>query len=370
MSIKCRVRVALVFGGRSAEHEVSAWSARNVLQAIDRTKYELVLIGIDRAGKWYLNDQSRPLLEAVEPAKWAAHIQQGEPVALEPTARGSELVRLSDHESVGQVDVVFPILHGPMGEDGTMQGLLKLAGIPYVGADVLGSAIGMDKDVQKRLLRDAGIRVARFVMLWRGHFDPAAGAEAASGLGYPLFVKPANLGSSVGIAKVHNPAELQSAVDEAFRFDNKVILEETIIGREIECSVLGNEQPMASIPGEILVGGAHEFYTYEAKYLDERGAELAIPARLEPAMIEEIRGLAVRVYETLCIEGFARVDFFLRPNDELVVNEINTIPGFTTISMFPRLWAATGLSYADLIDRLIELALSRHERDQRLLVSR
>jgi D-alanine-D-alanine ligase len=262
------------------------------------------------------------------------------------------------------LDVVFPVLHGPFGEDGTVQGLLKLANIAFVGAGVLGSAVGMDKDVMKRLLRDAGIPIARFIVV-NGHSSEKISFDyAREQLGLPVFVKPANLGSSVGIHKVKNREEFEQAVDDAFNYDNKILIEECIHGREIECSVLGNANAIASVPGEILP--RHEFYSYEAKYLDENGAVLEVPAKLTPAISERIRELAIKVFSVLCCEGMARVDFFLRDGEDLIVNEINTIPGFTRISMYPKLWEASGISYSELIGRLIQLAIERFDREKRL----
>ena len=281
-------------------------------------------------------------------------------------SRGTpELVSLSAKTDFGPLDVVFPVLHGTFGEDGTVQGLLKLANIAFVGADVLGSAVCMDKDVMKRLLRDAGIPIADFVVMESG--KDADFSEIAARLGMPLFVKPANLGSSVGIHKVNSFAELQPAVEDALRYDRKVIVEEFIAGREIECSVLGNEKPIASLPGEIVP--THEFYSYEAKYIDAKGATLEIPAKLPADTVKKIQALAVQSYKVLCCEGMGRVDMFLTPDNKLVLNEINTIPGFTKISMYPKLWEHTGISYSELLDRLIELALQRFDAQNRLLTS-
>jgi D-alanine-D-alanine ligase len=264
--------------------------------------------------------------------------------------------------------VVFPVLHGPFGEDGTVQGLLKLANIAFVGAGVLGSAIGMDKDVMKRLLRDAGIPVVRFMVANRYSSNGIDFDDVRDQLGLPLFVKPANLGSSVGIHKVNDRDEFERAVRDALNYDNKILIEECIKGREIECSVLGNDNPIASVPGEILP--RHEFYSYEAKYLDENGAVLEIPAKLPAETSERIRQLATKTFTVLCCEGMARVDFFLRNDEEIIVNEINTIPGFTRISMYPKLWEATGISYSDLIDRLIQLAIERFAGEKRLKTDR
>lgn len=359
-----RLRVGVVFGGRSAEHEVSVASARNVLEAIDRDRYEPVLIGIDREGRWHLGD-ARQLLEAGASLPALAAGSGGE-VALVSRGRSNVLVDLEAHRDLGTLDVVFPVLHGPYGEDGSVQGMCRLAGIPCVGAGVLGSAVGMDKDVMKRLLRDAGIPTAGFLVAGRAEPAPSF-AEASAALGVPLFVKPANLGSSVGVNKVRNAGEFAEALRLAFRYDTKAIVEEFIDGRELECSVLGNDEPIASVPGEVLP--SHEFYDYEAKYLDEHGAALEIPARLEPAQVEEVRGQAVRAFKVLCCSGMARVDCFLRGDGRLLVNEINTIPGFTRISMYPKLWEASGIPYRDLVDRLIGLAIERHEAERNLETS-
>ena len=277
------------------------------------------------------------------------------------------LVQLSGRQTAVAVDVIFPVLHGPFGEDGTVQGLFKLANVPFVGASVLGSAVGMDKDVMKRLLRDAGIRTARFVVLERSASAETEFEDLQHQLGLPFFIKPANLGSSVGIHKVKDKEQFVRAVEDAFRYDSKILIEEFVPGREIECSVLGNEKPMASLPGEIIP--RHEFYSYEAKYMDENGAFLEIPAKLPADIIKEVQDIAIKAFKALCCEGMARVDFFLRDNREVVVNEINTIPGFTKISMYPKLWEASGISYADLIDRLIQLALERFEREKKLKTS-
>jgi D-alanine-D-alanine ligase len=257
-------------------------------------------------------------------------------------------------------------MHGPYGEDGTIQGFLKMADVPFVGAGILGSAVGMDKDVMKRLLRDAGIPVGKFIVL-QSHDKITPFAEAEAALGSPLFIKPANMGSSVGISKVADGAEYTAAVDLAFRYDDKIVVEEFIPGREIECGVLGNEEPAASVPGEVIP--AHDFYSYDAKYLDEKGASLQIPAKLDEKTVKRIQELAIKTFRALCCEGLARVDFFLKTNGDLIVNEINTIPGFTKISMYPKMWEASGVSYTDLITRLIELAISRHEKIARLKTS-
>ncbi|OGZ96691.1 MAG: D-alanine--D-alanine ligase A [Candidatus Sungbacteria bacterium RIFCSPHIGHO2_01_FULL_50_25] len=355
-----KIRVGILFGGKSAEHEVSLRSAKNVYEALDKEKYKPVLIGIDKKGKWLLEDGSRFLLERGN----AGQEERGESVALVPQSEG----RVTNFERPGSsetIDVVFPVLHGTFGEDGTVQGLLKLANIPFVGAGVLGSAVGMDKDVAKRLLRDAGIPIARFKTFREG--DTVEFQEIVRALGVPLFVKPANLGSSVGVHKAHDEKEFRAAVKDAFRYDRKILVEEFIKGREIECSVLGNEDPIASLAGEVIP--THEFYSYEAKYLDENGAALEIPAKLPSEIMKRVQNTAVRAFRALECEGMARVDFFLKENGDLFVNEINTIPGFTSISMYPKLWEATGISYSELVDRLILLAIERFGRESRLETS-
>lgn len=360
--MKKKIRVGILFGGKSAEHEVSLQSARNVADAIDKSKYEVVLLGIDKTGKWYLNnDSSKFLLNSQNPKLIALNKENTNSVALVPQSNGF-LSLENSISSTQKVDVVFPILHGPLGEDGTVQGLLKLADIPFVGAGVLGSAVGMDKDVMKRLLRDMAIPVAKFMVLHEG--DKVSFKTASTTLGLPFFVKPANMGSSVGVSKVSKQSQFKSAVQEAFKFDRKVLIEEAIVGREIECSILGNDNPVASIPGEIIVHD--EFYSYNSKYIDEHGATLQIPARLSKTETKKAQKLAIATFKALSCEGLGRVDFFLKKDGEFIVNEINTIPGFTLISMYPKLWEATGISYAKLIDILIQLAIERFEKEKRL----
>ena len=359
-----KIRVGIIFGGRSAEHEVSLQSAKNVLEALDRQKYDPVLVGIDREGRWRLDEQTRTLFESARPLP---NLNADSPREVALVARGeqSRLLDLSGGEDPGRLDVVFPVLHGPYGEDGSVQGLCRLANMPCVGAGILGSAVGMDKDVMKRLLRDAGIPIARFVTLLRS--QPAPGFEALrADLGTPLFVKPANLGSSVGISRVEHEREYRAALTAAFEYDSKVVVEECIVAREIECAVLGNDDPQASIPGEIVTGGGHDFYDYQAKYLDEKGAELRIPAPLAASVTEKVRALAKKAFTVLCCDGMARVDMFVKENGEVLVNEINTIPGFTRVSMYPKLWEASGISYSQLVDRLISLAIERHAEEQKL----
>jgi len=357
-------KIGILFGGKSAEHEISLLSAKNIYEAIDRTKFEPVLVGIDKSGRWHINDASRFLLNADNPSQISLSAD-GKPAALQPESHG-----LLSTEGGGlspvDLDAVFPILHGPFGEDGTIQGFLKLAGIPFVGPGVLGSAVGMDKDAMKRLLRDAEIPIGKFLSV-KSHEKAPSFAEVKAALGMPVFIKPANMGSSVGISKVREEGEYAAALKDAFQYDTKIVIEEFIPGREIECAVLGNEEPIASVPGEIIP--SHDFYSYDAKYLDEKGASLEIPAKLDEQTKRRVQELAVKVFQTLCCEGLSRVDFFLKENGELIVNEINTMPGFTKFSMYPKLFEASGVSYTELITRLIELAISRFEKERMLKTS-
>lgn len=363
MGKKRKINVAILFGGKSAEHEVSLQSAKNVIDAIDKEKYNVVLIGIDKQGKWLLNYSSNFLLNSENP-KLIELNKSSDSIALIPQSRG-KIVNFSNSKNKQTIDVVFPILHGPFGEDGTVQGLLKLANIPFVGAGVLGSAVGMDKDVTKRLLRDANIPIVKFLVF--KDIDKINFERVVKNIGLPFFVKPANLGSSVGISKVKNKKDFNKAVAEALQYDRKILFEECVKGREVECSVLGNDNPVASVPGEIVAND--EFYSYKAKYIDENGAILEIPARLEKRIVKKIQDLAIKTFKTLSCEGLGRVDFFLRDNDEVIVNEINTIPGFTSISMYPKLWEASGISYTELIDKVIQLAIERFEKEKNIKTS-
>lgn len=339
-----------MFGGRSAEHEISVLSARNVIAALDPQFFEPVPIAITRDGRWLLQSAARLLRSQGDPRVACVDYggQEISPFALKKAAQLA-------------VDVVFPIVHGPTGEDGTLQGLFESMGLPYVGAGVLGSAVGMDKDVMKRLLRDAGLPIGRFCAIRRYDYanSPRAVLHALDDWSYPLFVKPANLGSSVGVTRVVGPEQLPAAFETAFNYDTKLVVEEGIAGREIECAVLGNDEPIASIPGELIVEHPDGFYSYDAKYIDD-GAALGIPAALEPVQIRKAQRLAIEAFRVLECSGLARVDFFLRPNGEWLINEINTLPGFTAISMYPKLWAASGVPPRELVARLIELALDKH----------
>ncbi|MBI4239498.1 D-alanine--D-alanine ligase [Candidatus Uhrbacteria bacterium] len=334
-----KIRVGILFGGKSVEHEASLLSAKNVVDAMDKEKYMPVMMAIDRNGVWLVD---------------------GQRVALVPEGRG-ELVFV-DTGKKEHVDVVFPVLHGTFGEDGTIQGALKIADVPFVGSGVLASSVGMDKDVAKRLLRDARIPIARFEVYTSS--DAIQFSILAKQFGLPLFVKPANAGSSVGVHKVRTEEEFVSAIANAFQYDKKILIEECIVGREIECAVLGNEHPKASFPGEIIP--SVDFYTYQAKYFDESLVELHAPAQLSQEETNLVQDLALRTYKTLCCEGLSRIDFFLNENGELLVNEINTIPGFTSASMYPLLWLKSGIAYPALIDQLIMFAFERFEKEQKL----
>jgi len=358
--------VGVLFGGKSVEHEISLISGKHVIDAIDKNKYEVIPIAIDKSGEWHVKKGCEYLAHADDPK--LVHLSgEKETVTLVPKSNRKELVRYSENQLQEhlRVDVIFPVLHGQLGEDGTIQGLLKLGNIPFVGAGVLGSAIGMDKDVMKRLLRDAGIPIGRFMTIHKSHKGEIEYDQVVEQLGLPFFIKPANLGSSIGVAKVKERKAFIPALENAFLYDRKVLIEEYIDGREIECSVLGNDHPIVSLPGELIP--QHEFYSYQAKYIDENGALFTIPAVLDESVAMQIQNMALNTYRVLCCEGMARVDFFLKANREVIVNEINTIPGFTKISMYPKLWEASGLPYADLINRLIELALERHEKELKLI---
>lgn len=356
-------RVVVLFGGRSAEHEISCISARSVIDALDPARNEVIPIGITREGHWRLQS-SAPRLPS-ETGRMPEIVEgSGDDVEL-AGGPGSRALVAADGTRAS-VDVVFPVLHGPFGEDGVVQGLLELAGIPYVGAGVTGSALGMDKALQKAVWTAANLPVVPHEVVSEPEWleDPQGVAGRAGGLGYPVFTKPATLGSSIGITKVHTEGELDAAMTEVFRYARKGLIERGLEGaREIECAVLGNDDPVASVCGEIVPHG-HEFYDYDAKYLDEQGAELRIPAPIPPAMQEHAQRMAVAAFRAIDCSGMARVDMFLSDDGELCLNEINTIPGFTPISMYPKLWEASGLAYPSLVERLMELAVERHEAER------
>src|SRR5215813_12912289 len=391
-----KLRVGILFGGRSGEHEISLLSAASVFKAIDQNKYEVVPIGITKEGKWLTASDAERLLhgkpveqerqlragdpEATGPA---AVLQNGEAVVVppEPHKRGfepfqSDLPTRRASDRAINVDIIFPVLHGTFGEDGTIQGLLELADLPYVGAGVLGSAAGMDKDIMKALFRSAGLPIVKHVAVLRGTWEAEPKRVqklVESKLKYPVFVKPANLGSSVEISKAHDRKELGPAIKETAKFDRKIVIEEGVGGkknkaREIECSVLGNDDPKASVAGEIVP--CKEFYDYDAKYLDE-GSELMIPAKIPKAEMKKVQALAIAAFKAVDCSGLARVDFLMEPKSRRIyLNEINTMPGFTSISMYPKLWAASGVPYPQLIEQLIKLGLERHEEKKKNQYSR
>ena len=360
MNGKKRLRIGVLFGGRSGEHEVSLASAASVIRALDPEKYETVSIGITKDGRWLIGTSAQKMLPEV--------LKSGERVVLPPDPSAAALVPLAptaEHPSV-TVDVVFPVLHGTFGEDGTVQGLLELAGLPYVGAGVLASAVGMDKDVQKRLFQQAGLPIVPFLAVQRPEWERKREDVLRlieKKFRYPVFVKPAALGSSVGMTRVKTPGELPAAMDLAAEYGLKIMVERAVTGREIEVSILGNDDVRASIPGEIVPH--REFYDYTAKYLED-GTRLVIPAPLKPKQVTAFQDYAVRAFRAIDGTGMARCDFFLeRSNGKIFVSELNTIPGFTAISMYPKLWEASGIPYPKLIDRLIELALELHREKAR-----
>ncbi|HLB39125.1 MAG TPA: D-alanine--D-alanine ligase family protein [Actinomycetota bacterium] len=358
-----RRRVAVLFGGRSSEHEISCLSARSVIDALDPATTEVIPIGIARDGRWHVL-AGPPSLPAETGRLPEVVAGAGVVAKLADDTAGHPELELADG-SRAAFDVVFPVLHGPQGEDGAIQGLLELAGVPYVGAGVLGSALGMDKAMQKALWAAAGLSVVPHTAVaeheWRE--DPEAVSARATALGFPVFTKPASLGSSVGISKVADAQGLDAGMEEAFRYERKALIERAIQPvREIECAVLGNDEPVASVCGEVEPRG-HDFYDYDAKYLDEQGANLLIPAPLTPELTARIQRIAIAAFSTVACAGMARVDLFVR-DDEVWINEINTIPGFTSISMYPKLWAASGLPYADLVQRLLDLAVERFEAER------
>ncbi len=395
-----KIRVGILFGGRSGEHEISLLSAASIFNAIDKDKYEVVPIGITKEGRWVTAADAERLLHGKfddhkhlragdpEATPGAAVLAKGEAVVVppEPQKHGSltpfetdasshALTRRATDRAI-DVDVIFPVLHGTFGEDGTIQGLLELADMAYVGAGVLGSAAGMDKDIMKSLFRAAGLPIVKHVTLLRSEWETDAKKVqkfVESKLKYPVFVKPANLGSSVGISKAHDRKDLGPAIEEAAKFDRKIVIEQGVGGRkqkarEIECSVLGNDNPKASLPGEIVP--STEFYDYNAKYLDE-GSQLIIPAKLTAGETKEVQRLAIGAFKAVDCSGLARVDFLMEPKSrKIYLNEINTMPGFTAISMYPKLWAASGVPYPDLIGRLIQLGLERHEEKKKNQYSR
>jgi len=362
-----KLRVVLLFGGRSGEHEVSLNSAQSIFKAIDRTRYHVETVGINKQGQWFWGVLPETLIKEGFPSTDHAHQVTLVIDPSNPHFMALDGYSLPNH---GQFDVIFPVLHGPYGEDGTIQGLLEMANAPYVGSGVLGSSLGMDKDRMKAVFHEKELPQARYVTLLRSDLLSRRETcldEIEVTIGYPCFVKPANLGSSVGISKARNRQELITAVDVATEFDRKIVVEQNIIGQEIEVAVLGNDTPKASIPGEIKP--AHEFYSYEAKY-SNIGSSLLIPAPLEESIIVRIKEMAIDAFRAVEASGLSRVDFFVTPKNEIFLNEINTLPGFTEISMYPKLWEASGIPYSELIHQLILLGLERFQDKQNCKISR
>lgn len=364
----------MLYGGRSGEHEISLRSAASVINNLDFERFDVIPVAIDKSGRWLLSD-----ISLISGSSDTLSLLKNAPrVVLAPNLSDSDtcgLVRLEKLEIISNIDVVLPMMHGPLCEDGTIQGFLELTNVPYVGSGILASAVAMDKDVAKRLIRDAGLPVVPFIAIkkekWARNKKELI-AKIIDDFEFPMFVKPANLGSSVGVHKAKNLDELESCIDDAFSYDTKVLVERCIPAREIELSVLENpvagEKPLVSVPGEILPTISHDFYSYEAKYLDENGAELVIPAHLTQEQISQAQSLAQNAFTILDCEGMGRVDLFLdKVTGQFYFNEINTIPGFTSISMYPRLWEYSGINYSELLSRLIDLAIARHERKAKLV---
>jgi D-alanine-D-alanine ligase len=354
-----KTRLVLICGGQSGEHEISLLSAYNVVKAINFEKYDCFILGIEKNGTWAYYPNTRDFLLNVGDAKKIQLNAAGAiPATIITTEKGPALIRLSDAHVIDLLDVAFPVLHGPFGEDGSIQGFFKLLSLPFVGSETLSSSMTMDKDITRRLLEAAGIPTVPFLSFEHAALKSIEFKSVTAKLGLPLFIKPANAGSSLGVSKVVSEDSFSASVTEAFRHDQKILIESAILGRELECAVLGNECPDASVIGEI-IPRTGDFYSYEAKYLDSNGARLEAPAQLSPDQIKQIQALAIAAYKTLGCQGLARVDFFLSADDRLYVNEINTMPGFTDISMYPKLWGLSGVPYATLVEKLIQFALSR-----------
>lgn len=357
--------LGLIFGGRSGEHEVSLQSAASIVKAVNREKFNLFLIALDKKGNWYLADEQDYLDHADDPSKISLKVKPDQQIALVPMDDGNIILKLKDGKKVASLDVVFPIIHGTFGEDGALQGLMAMLNLPCIGADILGSAVGMDKVVAKELLIRANIPVADYVVAETDDDLNTIVSHTEKKFSYPVFIKPACSGSSVGVYKAENAEELKDSVGKALRFDRRVLIEEAIRGREIECAILGNDELLASVPGEIIP--RHSFYSYEAKYIDAEGAKLEMPAKISDDTAQKVRELAMLTYKTLSCSGMARVDMFLTVDGQLILNEINTLPGFTKISMYPKLMELSGIPYSQLIDRLVELALERHQQREKHL---
>lgn len=354
-----KLRVGVIFGGKSTEHEVSLQSAKNIINGLDRNKFDVCLLGINKDGQWHEYDEANFLLHGDDPSHIALNTPKRS-IAIVPGKTHEQFISLEDATPLPQIDVIFPIVHGNLGEDGSLQGLLRMANLPFVGPGVLGSSACMDKDITKRLLRDAGLNIAPFIALTKIEREKIQYETVIAELGLPLFIKPANQGSSVGISKVESESQFYAALDFAFLFDIKVLIESAVKGREIECAVLGNDEPLASPCGEIVLHDS--FYAYHTKYIDENGASVVAPAQLDANISDKIRTIALSAYQALNCSGMSRVDVFLTEDNDVVINEINTLPGFTNISMYPKLWQQGGMTYQQLISRLIELGIEKYQQ--------
>ncbi len=354
MDMSNKIRIAILFGGKSVEHKISLKSAKNIIDHIDREKFDLVLMGIDPQGSWYYLKEYTP------------DVTQGEPLGLKLTQKENPFYLLSNQQSIGKIEVVFPILHGTDGEDGSIQGLLRSLNIPCVGSGVLGSSIAFDKLISKKLLLQANIPSARYMAISISEKDQVRFEDIRSELGLPFFIKPVASGSSVGVYKIKGKDSFDLALADAFQYDNTLLVEEFVEGREIECAVMGNNPVEASLPGEIRIVGNHDFYSFDAKYVDDTGAQLDMPAKLPEETIKKVQELAKKAFKALSCEDYSRVDMFLKKNGDILINEINTIPGFTHISMFPQLWTLTGMTYTQLITKLISFALEKHQQLMRI----
>lgn len=345
-----KLNLAIIFGGKSTEHEISILSTTSILEKINADKYNISLIHIDIAGQWSLVED----IDCSNPKD----------IVLTPGERGASVLSTDNGESLGDIDVAFPVLHGVFGEDGTIQGLFKMMNVAFVGCDVMAASACMDKDMTKRVLRDAGIGITPYALATPKNQPDFKTLE--KDLGTPLFIKPANLGSSVGVFKVESEEQYNEKIQEALTYDSKILIEKTIVGKEVECAVLGNEQPKASLPGEIVMNS--DFYDFESKYVDENASSTLVPADISDDQIEEVRVAAVKAYAAMGCEGLSRVDFFVTDDGEILLNEINTLPGFTNVSMYPKMWEATGIPYSELLDLLIELGLERYKKQQALKI--
>jgi len=351
-----KINLGVFFGGRSVEHEISLISAKNIIDAVDKTKYNIIPVGINKNGEFFFYNGKDCILNSNDAKK--VHLSKnGIPITFS-FGQSKELIGVFDKNLRIKTDVAFPVLHGSFGEDGTIQGLFEMAGIPYVGTGVLGSAIGMNKDIAKKILENSGIKTAKFLVFNISEKEKISFSYIVSKLKCPFFIKPTNLGSSVGVYKIKNKSDFDKKIKDIFKFSNRIMCEEMITGREIECSVLGSENPIASLSGEVIP--SHEFYSYEAKYLDENGAQLKTPANLPKKTIHKIQETAIKIFKLLGCKGMARVDGFIKKNGDYVFNEINTIPGFTPISMYSKLWEVSKISQTKLINELIQIALKKN----------